>query len=76
VADVDERAHHAGLHVPAADRERRCGQRLERSLGCQLEDVLEPVRAGRNCGDVDQCAKLRVGEIPFMHGLSGGFSSS
>ena len=76
LAHVDERPDHAVLDVPAADRKRRGAERLQGSLGRQLEYVLEPVRAGRDSGDVDQGAQLRLGEIPVLHGLSGDFSSS
>jgi hypothetical protein len=73
LAHVHERAHNARLHVPAADGERCRADRLQGSLRRQLEDFLEPVRARRHRGDVDQRAKLRVGKIPFLHGPSGLF---
>ena len=45
-------------------------ERLQGSLGRQLEDILEPVRPGGHCGHVNQGAKLRLSKIPAFHGLS------
>ena len=64
LADVDQRAHHRQLALPAADRQRRGAHRRARGLRGALEQLVEAARGGSRGRDLHEDLAL-VRDQPF-----------